>query len=153
MPDLVTHLCVAQIVRRTFRLSLFSVFALGSILPDLLSRPFHIIFPSTYWYVAPFHAPVVCLLYCVLFSLLFARGIRKTCFLLLSGGVALHLALDLMQKQLEPKYFWLFPFFWKSWWVGFFWPEQALFFLPVTIAVTILISLLCLSHKGTKTRI
>ena len=142
MPDLVTHLCSAQLVRKLFRLRFFPIFALGVILPDLISRPLHIVFPPAYWFVVPLHSPIVCLLYCMLLSLLFSREIRRTVFLYLSGGVALHLALDSLQKQLQPTYFWLFPFSWKSWWAGIFWPEQALFMLPVTIAVTILITLI-----------
>ncbi len=142
MPDLVTHLCAAQVTRRVFRLRFFPIFALGAILPDLLSRPAHIIFPSSYWFVVPFHAPFVCLLYCMLLSLLFSREIRMAGFFYLSAGVSLHLALDSLQNQIGPHYFWLFPFSWKSWWAGLFWPEQALFFLPVTIAVTILVSIM-----------
>jgi hypothetical protein len=142
MPDLLTHLCSAQIARKTFKLKFFPVFALGVILPDLLSRPFHIIFPAVYWYVVPLHSPLVCVMYCFLISRLFAKQIRKAVFLYLSGGVGLHLFLDLFQKQISPHYFWFFPFSWKSYWVGLFWPGQALFFLPVTVGVTILITYL-----------
>jgi len=140
MPDLITHLCSAQVVRRLCRLPLFPVFSLGVILPDLISRPFHILFPSTFWFVEPLHSPFVCLLYCALASLIFVPAIRKVCFFSLSGGVALHLFLDSFQKQIGPMYYWLFPFSWKSWWFGFFWPEDALFFLPVTVLITLLIS-------------
>ncbi|MEJ2745608.1 MAG: hypothetical protein P8123_08010, partial [bacterium] len=48
MPDLITHLCTAQIARRALRRIPFPLLALGVILPDLLSRPFHILFPATY---------------------------------------------------------------------------------------------------------
>ena len=140
MPDLITHLCTAQIARRMFRRISFPLLALGVILPDLLSRPVHILFPATYWFVVPLHSPLVCLCYCAAISMLFSRRIRSACFLALCAGVVLHLAVDALQDQVEPTYFWLFPFSWKSWWVGLFWPEQALYFLPVTIILTALIS-------------
>jgi Na+/proline symporter len=135
-------------VKRYFRIRYFSIFALGVILPDLLSRPFHILFPATYWYLVPFHSPIVCVLYCVLISLLFERGTRKPVFFCLIAGVSLHLAFDLLQNQMAPHYFWLFPFSWKSWWVGLFWPEEALFFLPVTVAVTLVVSLVSRARRG-----
>jgi len=118
----------------------FPVFALGVILPDLLSRPFHILFPSTYWFVVPFHSPLVCLLYCALISLVFAPGLRRICFLALFAGVALHLFLDSFQNQAGPVYYWLFPFSWKSGWFGLFWPEEALFFLPLTIMIALFVA-------------
>jgi len=142
MPDLITHLCSAQVTRRLIRVRLFPVFALGAILPDIISRPVHILFPVTSWYVAPFHSPLVCLLYCLLLSLLFAPSIRRACFGWLCAGVALHLALDSLQKQVCPiYYFWLFPFSWWTWDADLFWPAQALLFLPVTIAITALVSI------------
>jgi hypothetical protein len=150
MPDLVTHFCTAQIARRCTRLRLFPVFALGVILPDLISRPVHILFPATAWYVAPFHSPLVCALYCLLLSLLFAPAIRRACFISLCAGVGLHLVLDALQKQVcQIYYFWLFPFSWWTWEADLFWPDQAVLFLPVTIALTALVSM---TGKRTRNR-
>ncbi|MDD5555860.1 MAG: hypothetical protein PHN82_01285 [bacterium] len=143
MPDLVTHLCAAQVIRRLLRLRLFPLFALGAVLPDLLSRPAHILFPGTAPFVVAFHSPVVLLLCCLLASLLFARPIRRACLGYLAAGSALHLALDVMQKQICPVYYyWLFPFSRWTWDADLFWPEQALLLLPVTIAVTALVTVL-----------
>jgi hypothetical protein len=136
MPDLVTHLCSAQLARRGLFGRFFPLFALGAILPDILSRPAHILFPATYGFVHPFHSPVVCILYCAFIALLFVPALRRASFTCLLAGVALHLALDAFQKQLGPEYLWLFPFSWRSGCIGLFWPEQALFFLPVTLGVT-----------------
>jgi hypothetical protein len=136
MPDLVTHLCAARILRRRVGAGFFPLFALGAVLPDIPSRPLHIIFPATYWFVAPFHSPLVCLLYCALLSLAFVPALRKPAFLCLCAGTALHLSLDLLQKQVCPVYFWFFPLSWKSWGIGLFWPDWALMALPLTIAVT-----------------
>ena len=150
MPDLVSHLCAAQITGRVRRMKLFAVFALGAILPDILSRPVHILFPATFWYVAPMHSPLVCILYCALVSLAFCHDIRRGCFFALLAGVCLHLALDSLQIQFRPHYFWLFPFSWRSWWAGLFWPEQALFFLPVTLAVTAAVTLVTRRGRGAR---
>lgn len=140
MPDLLTHLCSAQLVRRGLLDRLFPLFALGAMLPDLLSRPAHILFPAAYPFVKPLHSPLVCIPCCALLAFLFVPGIRRAAFACLLAGTALHLALDAFQRQLGPEYFWLFPFSWRSGALGLFWPEQALVFLPVTVAVTLLVS-------------
>ncbi|MCX6356668.1 MAG: hypothetical protein NT045_02130 [Candidatus Aureabacteria bacterium] len=104
MPDLITHLCSLQVVRQFVRVRHLSVVMLGVILPDIISRPLHIFFPATYWYMAPLHSPLVCLLYCLLVSLLWAPELRRGVFLALLAGVALHLLFDSMQNQLGPVY-------------------------------------------------
>lgn len=146
MPDLVTHFCTACVTARMVRIRFFALFALGVILPDLLSRPFHILFPALFWYLTPFHSPLVCVLYCALFSLFLAPGLRLAGFFSLLAGAGLHLLFDLFQVQLCPAYYWFFPFSWRSFWLGLFWPEQALFFLPATILLTALICLMTRSR-------
>ncbi|MEI6632502.1 MAG: hypothetical protein WCP22_01655 [Chlamydiota bacterium] len=136
MPDLVTHLCSAQLARRGLFGRCFPLFALGVMLPDILSRPVHILFPASYPFVQPLHSPAVCVLYCALIALLFVPALRRAAFACLLAGVALHLAFDALQKQVGPEYLWLFPFSRRSGCIGIFWPEQALFFLPITLAVT-----------------
>jgi len=141
MPDLVTHLCSAQFARRGLFGRFFPLFTLGVILPDILSRPVHILFPSSYPFVQPLHSPAVCVLYCALIAILFVPALRRAAFACLLAGVVLHLVLDAFQKQLGPEYLWLFPFSWRSGCIGLFWPEHALFFLPITLAVTVLVTL------------
>ncbi|HOE28188.1 MAG: hypothetical protein IT574_06550 [Candidatus Aureabacteria bacterium] len=148
MPDLLTHLCSAQLVRRGLFDRLFPLFALGAVLPDLLSRPAHILFPAAYPFVKPLHSPVLVVPCCALCALLFVRSVRREAFACLLAGALLHLALDACQKQLGPEYFWLFPFSWRGGWIGLFWPEQAIFALPATVAVTLLVSALRRKRRG-----
>lgn len=136
MPDFVTHLCTVQLARRGLFDRRFPLFALGAVLPDLLSRPVHILFPAAYPFVRPLHSPVVCVLYCVLLALLFVPASRRAAFACLLAGTGLHLMFDALQKQTGPEYLWLFPFSWRPGCVGLFWPEQALFLLPVTLGAT-----------------
>jgi hypothetical protein len=142
MPDLLTHLCAAQLLRRGLLARRFPLFALGTILPDIISRPIHILFPSAYPFVQPLHSPAVCAVYCALVSLLFVPPIRREAFACLLAGAALHLALDACQRQVGPEYLWLFPFSWRPGSIGLFWPEQALFLLPATLAATAAVSAL-----------
>ena len=133
MPDLVTHLSVGYLVRQgTKRIEqMVALFYLGTILPDVLTRPVNILQPRLYWLVMPLHTPLALTLVCLLLSYLFAETVRREVFLTLLFGVYLHLFLDLFQKSIGPAYPWLFPFSWRSFQIGLFWPEDSLVLLPV----------------------
>jgi hypothetical protein len=116
------------------------LFILGGMLPDILTRIPSILVPATYWYVVPFHAPLVLVVVCYVLCFTVPQPYRITAFFWLCGGVALHCIPDAFQKHLGMGYPWLFPFSWRSYQWGLFWPEQSLWALPV-LAVTALIVL------------
>jgi hypothetical protein len=78
MPELLTHLMVAQGCRKLAKSRLLTpAFLVGTILPDLLARPLHIIWPSLFWFVMPLHTPLGLLLACAFISQFFQPQERK----------------------------------------------------------------------------
>ncbi len=135
MPDLITHTAVAYFFSRGSRIIKNStLFYVGTILPDILTRAFFILFPKTYFAVYPFHTPLGLLLVCLLFSFFFKEAQRKEVFLSLIAGGWLHLCLDLLQKHLEPSYALLFPFSWRTFEIGVFLPEHIVMCAPLWVA-------------------
>jgi hypothetical protein len=139
MPDLLTHFMVAQGWRKGWQGSaLTSWFLVGTVLPDILTRPFSISFPSLGWWVMPLHTPLGLLLVCAFISRFCSVGQQGQVFYNLIGGAALHLVLDAFQKHIGSGYYWLFPFSWSSFNVGLFWPETSLYLLPLWLVIGVL---------------
>ncbi|MBC7187996.1 MAG: metal-dependent hydrolase [Calditrichaeota bacterium] len=135
MPDLTTHLAFTHLVSRPIRLRGTRVpVYVGALLPDLLTRPFYILYPPAYYVVYTLHTPVAIALMVLLLTELCAEEIRRRVMAGLFAGVALHFALDLLQRQLGTGYYWLFPFSWKSFALGLFWPEESLRAVPFLLA-------------------
>ncbi len=130
MPDLITHYAVAHLIGRRWWRPAISLCLLGTLLPDLLTRPVYILWPQTYWLVMPLHTPMGILIASWLVTLLFRREDRRVVFVAVLLGALLHFALDALQRHLAVGYFWLWPF---SWWTterGLFWPEESLILAP-----------------------
>jgi hypothetical protein len=146
MPDLITHAAVAHLIKRPFEFRNPSgkhapartAFYLGVMLPDLLSRPLYILFPPVHDWVIAFHTPFGMLLASAIVALFFARAIRKKIFGWLFAGTVLHFAMDCLQKQVTGNNFWLFPFSWKNYGFGIFWAGDVIPFIPVWIALVLL---------------
>ncbi len=137
MPDLTTHLLVAHIASRPARFpaSWELPFYIGSILPDLSTRAVYIIFPDVMREVQYLHTPLGCTLSCFAISLLFSTKQRRTVFSKMWLGAMLHIALDLLQKQVGLGYALLFPFSWWTWDAGLFWPDTSVYIAFVLITV------------------
>ncbi|MBN1480961.1 hypothetical protein EH223_00640 [candidate division KSB1 bacterium] len=133
MPDLVTHTATAYFLMRSDSFQRFRVFFyLGAILPDILARPIHIMFPQFYLYTIAIHTP----LFMILFTLLFAeffQTFRLHVIKYLLFGILSHFFLDLFQKHITDGYYWFFPFSWRSFEIGLFWPELPVRLVPVWI--------------------
>ena len=56
-------------------------------LPDVLSRPFYILFPALHWWVMPLHTPVGMVIVCWSIAGLFQSSERRRVFIALAGGV------------------------------------------------------------------
>lgn len=143
MPDLVTHTAAVYLVGRPFlekdkRVLLY----LGAILPDLLVRPFYILFPRLYFYTLAVHTPVFMAVFLALAIEFFKPGMRKKALEFLALGIFSHFILDLLQKHISSGYFWFFPFSWHSFEIGLFWPHQTLPFIPVWLFSVLIIELI-----------
>jgi hypothetical protein len=143
MPDLVTHIAVAHLLKRPFEIRnpskdhapLRTIFYLGVMLPDLMSRPWYILFPPVKDWVLAFHTPLGMLLTCALLAMFFEKPIRKKVFYFLIFGTMLHFAMDCLQKQVTGNNFWLFPFSYRNFGFGLFWAGDAVAFVPAWIAL------------------
>ncbi len=149
MPDLVTHITLSHLIRRPFNrqqksertVPLWILFYLGVLLPDLLTRPWYILFPVTKDWTAPFHTPVGLLATTALLALFFEPALRKQAFIHLSAGAGIHLVLDGFQKQVNGGNWWLFPFTWKQVRYGIAWPETFLHLIPVWIGAVVAVEI------------
>jgi hypothetical protein len=138
MPDLVTHTAAAYFLVRSPGFQRFRVlFYLGTILPDLLARPLHILWPQLLFYTLAIHTPFFMLIFCLMLSEFFAQPLCRTIFTYLYAGVVLHFLLDALQRHLGDGYYWLFPFSWKSFEIGLFWPETLVTFIPLWLLLII----------------
>jgi len=137
MPDLLTHTASAWILTRFLNAAeKRALLYVGVILPDIVSRPFYIIWPELYFYTLAVHTPVFMLIFLFFTSEFFEQ--KSSARLFLGIGVFLHFIFDAMQKHLLDGYYWLFPFSWWSYSGGFFWPNQALNFVPVWMSMIII---------------
>ena len=122
MPDLITHMAFSHLIIRVYELlkkrTHFSpfrtLFYLGVILPDIMTRPLYILFADTYDWTVALHTPFGAILICGIISYFIDPKIRKKAFLFLTSGTLSHFLLDAFQKQLIYNNYWLFPFSWKS---------------------------------------
>lgn len=132
MPDLITHSAFSYLVSRSNRFDRFRIlFYIGTVLPDVLSRPIYIINPFWYPYSTAVHTPVFLTLFCLLAAEFFAADLRRSVRLYLLAGVYVHFLLDFFQRHIETGYLWLFPFSWSTFEIGLFWPETPLMLTPL----------------------
>jgi hypothetical protein len=148
MPDLLTHLLVAQACRKGVRGGVLTPwFLVGTVLPDVFTRPFSIAFRSLFWFFMPLHTPVGLFVLCALISNLLPAPSRRSVFYNLLSGAALHLLLDACQIHMAGGYYLLFPFSWWSFEFGLFWPETSLYFLPLWIGVGLVLAIRLLGRR------
>lgn len=151
MPDLVTHTAAAYFLARSPRFQRFRVlFYLGTILSDLLARPLYIIWPQFFFYTVAIHTPIFMMMFCLLLSEFFAPPLRRTVFAYLCTGVVLHFLLDVLQRHLGDGYYWFFPFSWKSFEIGLFWPETPIAYIPLWVLIMVAFESVLLFKKKIK---
>lgn len=151
MPDLITHFSAAYFIKIPRHWSRFRIpFFLGAILPDLLCRPFMIVYPKSASFVYGFHSPLVLVIISLLIAQFFSGEIRPRVRINLLLGVGLHLVLDLFQRQVIVAYYWFFPFSWKTFDLGLFWPEDSLRLVPLWLSLMLIIEVTLLVKKRVK---
>lgn len=107
MPDLATRLAAGYLVaptRQGVSREAKTLFPVGNLLLDLLTRPFYAFFPGLYWAFAPLHTPVGLVRACSLASYAFEKWLRGVAFRALALGAGLHLLLDSLQKRMVDAY-------------------------------------------------
>ena len=149
MPDLITHVAFTHLVKRPFELrgndnNIFPfrvLLYLGTIIPDILTRPWYIIFPATKSWTACLHTPFCALIFCGLLTLFFDTVIQKRVFLNLSAGVLLHFLLDFFQSHIIGTNYWLFPFSWKHVGYGLFSPGDIIPLIPLWLVIILIVEI------------
>ncbi len=147
MPDLITHTLVSHLLRRPLDWrsasrpwqGLRPLFYLGVLLPDILTRPFYIIFPVTKTWTIFLHTPAGALLACLLLTRLLREDLRRSAFFWIAGGALTHFALDALQKQVTGNNFWLFPFSWKNFSLPLLRPEDFMALIPLFLGLTLVL--------------
>jgi LexA-binding, inner membrane-associated putative hydrolase len=140
VPDIATHAFLAYFVGFKLPKKFLVIFLLGSVTPDLLTRPFYFFFKDNlFFYLAPLHTPFGLLLFAVLFSQFFQQRFRVFCYFF--SGIILHLIMDLFQIKIYPDgYSWLFPFSTRTFNIPLFWPERSLYFLFLLMILFIIMN-------------
>lgn len=158
MPDLITHVTIAHILRRPFELvkqqkavlPFRTLFLLGTILPDILTRPFYILFPIDQDWTVALHTPLGGWLSCTIIAFLFKPAIRKRAYINLLGGAGIHFLLDSLQKQIVGNNFWLFPFSYKNFSIGIMTAGELIPFIPLWIGLVIILELSIFLYRKKK---
>lgn len=140
MPDLVTHTFAAWLLVRPERWQRSRLlFFLGTLMPDLVSRPIYILMPRLGGYTLAIHTPLFMIGCGLLAAEFMAEPLRRTARLAITSGILLHFFLDAMQRHLTAGYYWFFPFSWKSFELGWFWPEEMVGWVPLWLAVMVVV--------------
>lgn len=149
MPDLLTHSAAAHLAaRRWFPRPAAILFVVGTMLPDVLSRPFYILFPILHWWVMPLHTPVGMAIVCWIITGWFKPEDRKTVFIALFAGAIFHFLLDAPQQHIAAGYFWLFPFSWTTYEWGLWWSEDTVQIVPWVILLVAIVEIILYRRKA-----
>ena len=145
MPDLITHVALSHFFVRGYELKKKTVnnwpwrllFYFGTILPDILTRPFYILFALKNNWTVGLHTPLATLAVCGIIALFFAQPLRKKVFHFLAAGNLAHFLLDSFQKHLIPQSYWLLPFSWRNYHWGFLYPNQFMSLIPLWLGLVV----------------
>ncbi|MBI4860320.1 MAG: hypothetical protein HY815_08670 [Candidatus Riflebacteria bacterium] len=154
MPDLLGHVAVARLALELAGVAAvlergepasedarLACFYLGSILPDLVTRPFHILFPGCTAYVEVLDSPFCLALWALMLSQAFAGPLRRAALRCLSAGIATHVVIDLVQRHIAGGYMLLFPFSVATPTWGLLWPEQSVGLSLALAAVALVVEI------------
>lgn len=127
-----SHILIGLILAEIFFVRKKSLVALGSLIPDLLSK-FHLLsfyFGVTGWLsFSSFHTPAMALLMIVLLAGLFNYNQTKAAGLMTLGAMS-HILADAALKHFNSGQYLLFPFSFKLFALNWLWPDETIFVLP-----------------------
>ena len=143
MPDAATHILIQILLNQFIMIRKILPYTLfGAVAPDLLKGFSRWFTPEYGWLFYPTHSPIFMLIIFYTISMLFHQKER---LFLITGcliGMIIHLLLDLFQINLGGGYYMpFFPISFKRVSFGLFETETSIFWLPVTILLTIMIIL------------
>ena len=145
MADLVTHAASAVLVKSATGWRYPAVFVLGTLAPDVFCRIPAIVLGAIHNFMVelppaathiwqPLHQPVGMILLAYLMCLFFKDTVRRPVFWNLLGGMALHLALDLIQDHQGAGYQLFFPLDSRGYELGLMGSEATVFWaIPLAV--------------------
>jgi hypothetical protein len=145
VPDLFAHFASSYLISREAHLRQYtSVFVLGAVLPDILTRIPEIILDRflgipIFHFVVIFHAPFCLLLVSFVISLMLEFRTRLMAFFFILLGSYLHVVLDLMQKQFgQGVYMPYFPFSFETLQWGLFHFNASIALFPILLVSVVI---------------
>ena len=143
MPDAATHILIQILLNQFILIRKILPYTLfGAVAPDLLKGFSRWFSPEYGWLFYPTHSPIFMLILFYTISMLFHQKER---LFLIRGcliGMIIHLLLDLFQINLGGGYYMpYFPLSFQRVSFGLFETETSIFWLPVTILLTITVIL------------
>ncbi len=146
--DLLSHGAVAVLAKAGTRWNMAPVFVAGTVAPDVFSRVPALTLGWVHTQVMALpplltfgwdvmHQPFGMLVLAYLLAQFFGSTIRRTVFLNLVGGMALHIVFDMLQYHFGAGYLLLFPF--SDWAFEFGWigSEDTVWVAPVLVAAAV----------------
>ncbi len=137
MPDWMSHLLIGLILAEILSVRKKSLVALGSLLPDFLSKfyllSFYLGIPEWLSF-SSFHTPVMAFLVIVLLAGLFHYSQLKAIGLMTLGAMS-HILADTTLKHFNSGQYLFFPFSFKLYALNWLWPDESIFVLPVLAVV------------------
>lgn len=141
MADLLVHAASAVVAARPLRDGrLRSIVYVGVCLPDLLYKGLIYIGSAPNWLAEPTHSPLGLIPFCYALALLFEESWRRRAFGALLGGSYLHVLFDLGKNYLGSGVIpWAFPFSMETVELGWYYPEDSVYFMLPSLAVIALV--------------
>jgi hypothetical protein len=145
--DLITHACIALLVKAPTARRHVPIFIAGTFLPDLISRVPSFVLArvsrdlvplpiSAVYFWDVLHLPIGMLALSFTLAELFPRALRRLAFLNLLGGMLLHLGVDLFQEHLGSGYLLLWPISRETFELRWMGSEDSIFVVPFLVPVT-----------------
>ena len=119
-----------------------AILYMGVCFPDFLYKALLYVAGSTTWVCEPSHTQLGLAVFCYAAALLFEEPWRKRAFGLLLAGSYLHLLIDLGKNyQGMGVILWAFPFSMDAVELGWYYPEETLYFMAPALLLAGLIEL------------
>ena len=143
MPDAATHILIQVIINQFVLVrKILPYTLLGAVAPDLLKAFSRWSSPEYSWLFYPTHSPIFMGIFFYSISMLFHQKERLFLITWCMAGMIIHLLLDLFQINLGGSYYMpFFPLSFHRVTFGLYETEASIFWLPVTILLTIMVIL------------
>ena len=135
MPDCFTHVVFGLLLCEVFTIKHKSLVILGCLLPDIGNLLNLLLNYKFSWFLQPLSTPIGVILLSASIGFLFNIEYKRAVSLLLLGAGS-HLILDFTVRRFEEGILFLFPFSWRQYNFGLYWPEQ--FYLPLLFSIILL---------------